>query len=682
MAGIKIPIYEQTQTPQGAVMPVNARANTATSQALQNVGQAMTGVAKLYDDKLNNDAQVEAQRQLATHESEVLQSLHNQANTLGTTDPTGFAGKFNDSLKKIREESVSSVTSADGTNPYLQKHLNTGWDKLQQEGFVRALGVEEKALSVWNGKQLDDLGNAQLKTVRLDPSQFGAKVEQYGATVDSMQGIPAAQKTEAKTKFASAAASQVFDTVIEQDPKAALAALKNEKDPRTAALSADDHSRALDKAQNEIDKMKSRAEADAAKREAGAARVLSQYENLFLLPGGPSADATDQARKAVRGTPYEADFNAMQADGKEIQRVMRLPATEQAAYIQNAYSELQKSGNDLSNPKARFVARLNTAFDAQNKAFDADPISANARFTGVAVTPLTGNLDVDAAELHNRANVLAGLSSQRGVQFDKPLTESEAAQWGTALKAAPPVDRAKILGQFRNAIGDDRMFRGAVTQMLNDDPLGAAAGIASGMNLKTTAGRDVGVMILDGQKILSDKTVQMPKTKGSGGDSITEQFNENIGDAIPPGSPAREVALNATRAVYAKLAIEPGGPGLTTEMDKRLFQQALNIATGGIHDYNGAPVIAPYGMADGEFQTRARTATLTTAKAHGVDGNALLDLPLIPAGDGVYMLRDGNRPAVGKDGKPIVIDINKISLTKPTIGNAAVVASSMFSGGL
>ncbi|MCV5792208.1 hypothetical protein OFN52_34695, partial [Escherichia coli] len=68
-------------------------------------------------------------------------------------------------------------------------------------------------------------------------------------------------------------------------------------------------------------------------------------------------------------------------------------------------------------------------------------------------------------------------------------------------------------------------------------------------------------------------------------------------------SMAYEVAKDYYAGVMAKRGVISG------EIDDDTWAQAVNVATGGVHDYNGqGNVLLPWGMSSEQFDTRVNQA--------------------------------------------------------------------------
>lgn len=240
--------YEQQQTPQSSEMPTRARAPGAqTAAAIGSLGKSISTYASQMDEVNDRKAQVEA-ASILTKAALVTQKMMETADALGETDPTGYAGKFNEVFSTSRNEIMSSLDKKTASNPYLQGHLKAGFEKLQQTTFLRAMQVEHEATGKYAVKQLGDIATVSAKIVMNDPSRFEEQRDRVMTAADTNVGIPALARAEFKTRAADSLAMSAIGKVIDDDPKKAREMLADEKNQLVVAMSADTFQKAKDQA--------------------------------------------------------------------------------------------------------------------------------------------------------------------------------------------------------------------------------------------------------------------------------------------------------------------------------------------------------------------------------------------------------------------------------------------------
>lgn len=716
MVGIVIQQYEQQHTPQGAMLPTEvARPGAAIGEAVAGFGRAVSGFANDMDQIADRKAKVESARLLAEAELSLQEGLMAGADGLGETDPTGFAGKFNEGAGKVRDKLLEKA----GDNPHLSGYLKLGYEELQRKSFMAAMKVEREETGKFIVRQVTDLADANVKLVIADPSRVGELIAKTAEQIDAVVGVPAEWRVEAKGKSAAAIAAGAVESLTNTDPFRAAQILKDQKHIITASLSADQYSSLLQKAQgaeqaawgnhaarrielgeksmdelkaveNDLiaddgmysgkmrpadntamlsrvraakDRLTAKWEQASVKRDASAKRVLDQYQQVYSS-GFPVGDALrEQARQATKGTEYEQAFVDAMANESAVGEMLKKPVSDQQSYIVQRERELRTG--KVNDPKeiSRFNAEV-TAFQRNIKAMAETPMEWNETRTGESVQRISTHLLIDpvgkdlADIMADRLATLDATSRQFGVNVNSPLFREEADQLGAVIKAQSPTKRAEMLGAMAKAIDDTEVFKGAVRQMLGDDPRAFAAGLAHGMNLTTSEGRKVGELIEQGSVILKDKSVIVPKS-GQSDDGSRAAFNAYIGDALPLGSADRETYYQSALAVYAKIAADEGKLGRA--LDEKMFQRASRIAVGGLVEYRGQSFVPPqYGMDEDKFADAMNAALLRAAQQNGITPNNLLQSRLVPddAVPGRYFVKqDAFNFQRDKNGNALFIEV-------------------------
>lgn len=246
MVGIVIQQYEQQHTPQGAMLPTDvARPGAALGEAVAGLGRAVSGFAGNMDQIADRKAKVESARMLAEAELTLQEGLMTGADGLGETDPTGFAGTFNEGATKVREKLMEKA----GDNPYLAGHLKLGYEELQRRAFVSAMKVEREATGKFVSRQVTDLAGANVKLAINDPSRVAELIAKTTEQIDAAVGVNTEWRAESKVKAASAIAEGAISSLTKTDPVRAAEILADQKHVITASLSADRYDDLYDKAQ-------------------------------------------------------------------------------------------------------------------------------------------------------------------------------------------------------------------------------------------------------------------------------------------------------------------------------------------------------------------------------------------------------------------------------------------------
>lgn len=653
---IRIPQYQQTQTPQGASMQLPSQGGSQVARAVGQLVEAVTGFAEnamrteeLYRQKQENDAKVEAGRILAETEYATTVTQQNYFRDL-SGDPTGAAARFNEVLTPTFEAITKKQTDDAKANPYVMKYLEPGLQKIRKEAFLKSMGAEASAKNDWFKVQIKSTTDALVRNVAIDPTQLPSKIEEGYAAIDAT-GLTSDMKSLAKAGFNSAAASASFENEIQRSPQSALATLNNADDPRTKMLSADDHRVLRSRAENELERQRAKAEHALARRERRAGSSLNTMTNSVWKGYNPSAEEWANLDAETRGTEFRSDYETLVGAYGMIQKAFNMKPTEQSAYL----ADTRNNATSIEDQKR--LEWLENALSKNNKEYYERPVEWGREFGGGEMAtrifdgPGIGDLNHVSSVLSDRRDTLAGMEQVRGVNSNKPLDNDEANALKLNLARMDVNSRAQYLGVMHESLGT-KYFAGAMSQVYAGNNNYISAAVMEGRGLRTKAGGSVGAMILSGDEIVKgEKTVI-----GTGGESFDQAFEKRVGGSYPFGQKEREYAKDRTMAIYADLAAKSNKIG--QPLDGRLMDQAVELATGGIYEQGVTRVAKPYGISDEEFKGRYETALPDLSKYSGLPAGALKEFGLSPTGkEGVYFVVNGGR-TVSQQGIPLTVDLN------------------------
>lgn len=412
-----------------------------------------------------------------------------------------------------------------------------------------------------------------------------------------------------------------------------------------------------------IDQLNNRAERAADKREARAGKVIEDLDKQIASGVPGTAQQWLTASEVVKGTIYEQDFLDRANDEREVQSLLRQPLNQQAAYIQQKRQQMATSGGTLRDQAN--LNRLEAAVESNTKLLRESPLIFNQNTTGQQVQPLAlqniaspEGRSVLSAQLRDRFITVSALQRKYGPQVAlNPWLPQEAEALKQTLASADNNSQLAILGTIAQAAPDGASYASTLKAIAADKPVLMLAGMAKYRRLTTDEGRNVADTVLRGDRILNDKSVIMPTEN-----AFRAYFEEAVGQSLPDGSPQREQAFLAYKAIYAQLANENGVRHTNEEknyVDDRTARQASKIATGGIFEYNSRKVIPPYGMPEKKFMSTVQTQLEGIVKSTGYRMGDVEDMPLVsvPGREGMYYLLNGKKVLADKEGKPIMVNV-------------------------
>jgi len=366
--------------------------------------------------------------------------------------------------------------------------------------------------------------------------------------------------------------------------------------------------------------------------------------------------------------PYIAATKNTELEG-EVQQAIRLAgATREFRLSTPARQEVMlneieaRARRDPASIDYKVLGNLKTIHESQARQIKDSPVTFAYR-QGLAdpVKIDFSNPGAESEKIIGRVNVARGMNQVYGADV-KPLLPDELADIRARLERAKPEEKLAWFGSLRSSVGGDPTgYSAMMAQLAPDDPALAMAGEYAGKG-RTEAAR----LILDGQTLLrparkADGTPDQGKLWPMPADTDTRRrFQSAEGDAFAGNAKYRNMAEQATKAIYAKLSEEAGDA--TGVLDTRRYEQAFNLATGGVDSYRGRSIVLPYGVEFGDFRrglnTRIENIVSTGRLAEGMDASRLRDMPVDAIGDGRYVFRSGNGYLVDKNGQRIIVNFN------------------------
>ncbi|EMC4334347.1 hypothetical protein QMS76_03915 [Cronobacter sakazakii] len=266
-----------------------------------------------------------------------------------------------------------------------------------------------------------------------------------------------------------------------------------------------------------------------------------------------------------------------------------------------------------------------------------------------------------------RASQINDLSKAYGT----PVTffsKEEASQIGQFFRDAPVSQQSAYLDTIHKSTGGGKTYMAALQQISANAPSAAVAGILMDKPGGVVAEKnwfnpDVSVSpstasqtILAGaaaRKGSKDaKGITMPKEN-----DMRLEFSDTVKDAFAGDAQGASMAYDVAKDYYAGVMVQKGD--LSGELDSDVWKQAINVATGGVHDYNGmGNVLLPWGMSSEQFDKEVNQAWETQVTGAGVKappGNYGLQ----SYGDSQYLVKLGTGYLLKPDGSPVIIDLTQ-----------------------
>lgn len=380
----------------------------------------------------------------------------------------------------------------------------------------------------------------------------------------------------------------------------------------------------------------------------------------------PPGEADFMAAYGVReGNQRYTEFRNTQIAGQYIGSFRNMPTSSITAYVNQLKPTPEQTGEGYAS-RAELFDQVSAAANQVIKQRQADPIQFSLSSGQSKPIDMT-NQNNFGQSIALRASQAAELAKSYGT----PLTffsKDEASQIGTFFRDAPVSQQSAYLDMIRQSTGGGQVYMAALQQISTNAPSAAVAGILMDKPGGVVAEKnwfnpDVSVSpSTASQTILAGaaarkgskeaKGITMPKEN-----DMRLEFSNTVKDAFAGDAQGASMAYDVAKDYYAGVMAQKGD--LSGELDSDVWEQAINVATGGVHDYNGmGNVLLPWGMSSEQFDKEVNQAWETQVTGAGVKAPPG-QYGLQSYGDSQYLVKLGTGYLLKQDGTPVVIDLTQ-----------------------
>ncbi|EBT9643453.1 hypothetical protein CSL77_001742 [Salmonella enterica subsp. diarizonae] len=399
---------------------------------------------------------------------------------------------------------------------------------------------------------------------------------------------------------------------------------------------------------------------DSQVRDATAA-----YMRGVEFPNPPDEAAFMAAYGVREGNLRYTEFKNTQIAGQYIGSFRNMPTSSITAYVDQLRPDTGETGEGYAS-RAALYDNVVTAANQVIKQRQADPVQFS--LAAGQTKPIDMNSQANFGQsIALRAAQVNDLAKAYGT----PLTffsKEEANQIGTFFRDAPVSQQSAYLDTIRQSTGGGQVYMSALQQISANAPSAAVAGILMDKPGGVVAEKnwfnpDVSVSpesaaqtILSGaaaRKGTDDaKGIPMPKDN-----DLRLEFSDMVKDAFAGDAQGASMAYEIAKDYYAGVMAKKGV--VSGEMDSDTWKQAVNVATGGVHDYNGmGSVLLPWGMSAEQFDKQVDQAWKTQVTGAGIKAPPG-QYGLQSYGDSQYLVKLGTGYLLKDDGTPVVIDLTQ-----------------------
>ncbi|MDE8858244.1 hypothetical protein [Klebsiella pneumoniae] len=364
------------------------------------------------------------------------------------------------------------------------------------------------------------------------------------------------------------------------------------------------------------------------------------------------------------GTQRFNDFENLRVAGQYIGSFRTMPTASIQQYVSDLKNQVG-NGEGLAGRAAAFD-HVQAAADEVIKQRKADPIQFSLS-SGQTKPIDMSNQNNFGQSIGLRASQVSELARAYGT----PLTffsKEEESQIGKFFRDAPVSQQSAYLDTIHKSTGGGKLYMAALQQISANAPSAAVAGILMDKPGGVVAEKnwfnpDVSVSpSTASQTILAGaaarkgskeaKGITMPKEN-----DMRLEFSNTVKDAFAGDAQGASMAYDVAKDYYAGVMAQKGD--LSGELDSDVWEQAINVATGGVHDYNGmGNVLLPWGMSSEQFDKEVNQAWETQVTGAGVKAPPGR-YGLQSYGDSQYLVKLGTGYLLKQDGTPVVIDLTQ-----------------------
>lgn len=364
------------------------------------------------------------------------------------------------------------------------------------------------------------------------------------------------------------------------------------------------------------------------------------------------------------GSQRFSDFENLRVAGQYIGSFRTMPTASIQQYVSDLKNQIG-NGEGLAGRAAAFD-HVQAAADEVIKQRKADPIQFSLS-SGQTKPIDMSNQNNFGQSIGLRASQVSELARAYGT----PLTffsKEEESQIGKFFRDAPVSQQSAYLDTIHKSTGGGKPYMAALQQISANAPSAAVAGILMDKPGGVVAEKnwfnpDVSVSpSTASQTILAGaaarkgskeaKGITMPKEN-----DMRIEFSNTVKDAFAGDAQGASMAYDVAKDYYAGVMAQKGD--LSGELDSDVWEQAINVATGGVHDYNGmGNVLLPWGMSSEQFDKEVNKAWETQVTGAGVKAPPG-QYGLQSYGDSQYLVKLGTGYLLKQDGTPVVIDLTQ-----------------------
>lgn len=317
--------------------------------------------------------------------------------------------------------------------------------------------------------------------------------------------------------------------------------------------------------------------------------------------------------------------------------------------------------------KAQQYAQAQQNYQRIMDAREADPggwLVQNDETTQKAFAAYTDNPDLMGDYVKN----VIIQKKRLGIKSDAVIPKVQADALSQALLQSTPDNQSKLLDAIHKGTGGGAPYMATLKQIAVNAPSAAVAGVlmdkpSSLIAQENWINPDITISPSQASKTILAGSAARKGTKDAKGMSMPKEndmrleFSNSVQDAFAGDAQGAAMAYEVAKDYYAGIMAQKGD--YSGVLDNDVWKQAVNVSTGGVHDYNGMGyVLLPWGMSAEQFDKQVDQAWQTQVTGAGVKAPPG-QYGLQSYGDSQYLVKLGAGYLLKSDGSPVILDLTQ-----------------------
>lgn len=255
-----------------------------------------------------------------------------------------------------------------------------------------------------------------------------------------------------------------------------------------------------------------------------------------------------------------------------------------------------------------------------------------------------------------------------GIKSDAVIPKVQADALSQALLQSTPENQSRLLDTIHKGTGGGAPYMATLKQIAINAPSAAVAGVlmdkpSSLIAQENWINPDITISPSQASKTILAGSAARKGTKDAKGMTMPKEndmrleFSSAVQNAFAGDAQGAAMAYEVAKDYYAGIMAQKGD--YSGVLDDDVWKQAVNVSTGGVHDYKGMGyVLLPWGMSPEQFDKQVDQAWQTQVTGAGIKAPPG-QYGLQSYGDSQYLVKLGAGYLLKSDGSPVILDLTQ-----------------------